>query len=283
MAPIIGLIVTGREALNDLYIFVRTIETWHPDAILYIFTDSESEKAIKKLPFKGTIHTKPALDRYTGMNRHDMSMRKGLTYDTLWKDFMYEKANVLEWMLQTHTHVWFLDADITFLAPLPVVPDEATLAMCPHYIRETDVQKFGKYNGGFLWMKDARFLPLWRKQGHTARFYEQSALEDVAVAAGDGLYEFPIQVNYGWWRMYMTHASPPTVQSLFTIFRNDPSVGIRYDGKPLQSIHTHWFQTETNETITNSFNRWIREFLKKFASHKPIGQLTRLIQTPFFS
>lgn len=273
-SPHIGLIVTGAETLTDFQVFVKTLSVWHPDAQLFVFTDFVTESYIKSIKTSLKIHIQSALTKYAGKNRKEMESLPGTTYKSLWTDFMYEKANVMEWMFATNpmlkeSGAWFLDADITFLAPLPTIPSEAIVALSPHYIRVYDEARFGKYNGGFLWMKDPTLLDVWRKAGHVARFYEQSALEDVAAAAGaDAMYEFPIQVNYGWWRMYQGSETPDIIQSKFTINRIDTSVGLRYEGVPIQSIHTHWHEMSS---VTGFFNNWIDIFTRRFASaHKPL-------------
>ena len=269
MAPRIGLIVTGNQALEELRIFTKTLEMWHPDAILYIYTDSDTD--ISSIKFKGTIHCMVQLDDYLGKRRYEMESLPGKRYNTLFKDYTFEKANVLEWIFEREQPdgVWFLDVDICFLAPLPSIPSTKTLALCPHYIRESDAAKFGFYNAGFLWMKDPTYIAHWRAAGVRSRFYEQAALEDIAQLAKqeDALYEFPIQVNFGWWRMFQASDDPNVIQSKFSIFRQDASIGVRYDGQALQSIHTHW--NNQGEYALQAFNTWFRLFLKKVESHAP--------------
>jgi len=274
--PSIGLIVTGRDALQEFRIFVKTLEVWHPDAHLFVYTDAKTD--VQSIPFKGTVHIRSALTSYTGLNRKQMEQMPGKRYNSLWKDFMYEKANVIEWMFESTNEVWFMDVDISFLAPLPTIPSNASLALSPHYIKETDCRKFGTYNGGFLWM-NKNYVPQWRDAGHTSRFYEQAALEDIArIAKNTGeLYEFPIQVNYGWWRMIQSLDPPSNIQSKFSIFRNEQSIGIRYDGLPLQSIHTHWSHTMFNQD-PSFFNNWFRDFAKKY-KHKPLIHFLKTIHT----
>lgn len=275
--PSIGLIVTGEEALREFCIFVQTLEVWHPDAQLYIYTDSCTD--ISSVSWKGKIHIRKALNQYRGLGRNDMEKMPGNVYNSLWKDYMYEKTNVLEWMFETNSEAWFMDVDISFLAPLPTIPSSATLALSPHYIRESYTRKFGFYNAGFLWMRDRNYLTAWREAGHTTRFYEQSALETVAeIAKQSGeFYEFPIQVNFGWWRMIQSDLSPSTVQSKFTIFRNEQSIGVRYDGLPLQSIHTHWSH-QFHYHDPSFFNNWFLEFTKKFSKHPPLSRFRKTIQ-----
>ena len=271
----IGLIVTGKEALSDFRIFCKTLEVWHPDATLYIYTDSET--AIDSVVFKGTKHVRVALDAYKGLTRSDMEARPGKLYDSLFKDYTYEKANVLDWMWTVNptldtTGAWFLDADICHLAPLPPIPTSATLALSPHMIRPVDEGLFGKYNAGFMWFKTRDFLDKWRAFASVSRFFEQAALEDIAVVAGSGLYEFPIQVNFGWWRMVQGTSPPPDIQGRFSFNRSDKSIGLRYQDKPLQSVHTHWFQTSG---AAGYFNQWLRQYLDKFKTHPPIQRFLR--------
>jgi len=277
-SPHIALIVTGAESLADLVVFAKTIEVWHPDATLYVLTDSATN--IGSISFKGTIHVRVTLDAYTGLNRKAMEAMPGRIYNTLWLDFMYEKASVIEWafqmtpsLVESGKGLWFMDSDITHLAPLPEVPASAVVALSPHYIRESDCRLYGRYNGGYFWLRDTSLIEAWRSAGFTSRFYEQAALEDMAVAAGSGMYEFPIQVNFGWWRMFQGLIPPAEVQSKFSFNRADVSVGLRYNGVALQSIHTHWF--DNSSSATGVFNAWVNEYTRKFASHKPMAGFRR--------
>jgi hypothetical protein len=282
MAPNIGLIVTGKEALQDFQIFVQTLEMWHKDATLFVYTDSETK--LQRVKYKGTIHTREAMNQYVGKRRYEMESLPGIKYDSLFKDYTYEKANVLKWMLETlgseqiqTEGIWFMDADIAHMAPLPSIPETATLALSPHYIRECDTKKYGYYNAGYLWLNNPKFLPLWTEAGFQSRFFEQAALEDIAeVAKQDGtLYEFPMQVNFGWWRMFQSPKNPVRIQEAFSIFRKEESVGIRYEGKALQSVHTHW--NNQGEQALIVFNTWLREFLKKIPSHVPCQRFRSIV------
>ena len=273
----IGLIVTGQQALQDVQLFIKTLDLWHPGANLFIYTDTATEPQLKAIPTKSTIHTKPAMDAYTGQTRQQMEKTPGKLYDSLFKDYTYEKANVLEWMFDTQESkktiegAWFMDADISHLAPLPNIPKGTQLALSPHMIKPTDEEKFGKYNAGYMWFKDKSLLQHWRDAGHKSRFYEQAALEELANYVHPlQFHVFPIQVNFGWWRMFQSTEQAHAIQQKFSLFRKDNSIGIRYDGQPLQSIHTHWYDTQAFES--QIFRLWFDEFTKKFQSHKPIQQ-----------
>ncbi|NBT47155.1 MAG: hypothetical protein EBT07_04955 [Actinobacteria bacterium] len=277
MSVHIGLIVTG-DAVKDFQIFVQTLEVWNPHVHLYIYTDSATVDKIRAVKPAATWEIMVRLDDYCGKNRKEMEATKGKIYDSLFTDYTYEKANLLEWMLERKdiqaTGAWFMDADITHLGPLPKIPESATLALSPHYIRTGDEAKFGKYNAGFMWFRDARLLSDWKEAGKTTRFFEQAPLEDIAKKA-EHLYEFPIQVNFGWWRMFQSAAPPPDIQAKFSLFRAEKGIGIRYDGVALQSIHTHWHQNDRSPTTI--FNQWIRAFCERYKIHKPLQNFQRII------
>jgi len=275
-SPRIGLIVTGKEALDDFTLFVKTLEQWHPSAELFVYTDEETP--IGQIKTKLTIHTKTAMNKYKGLKRPQMEKLKGIVYDSLFKDYTYEKAAVLEWMFAQNPlePAWFLDADISHLAPLPTIPPTAELALSQHMIKPQDEARYGKYNAGYMWFKSADLVPKWKELGHTSRFFEQAALEDLAnVLPKEAVHEFPPQVNFGWWRMQQSTTPQQTIQDRFSLFRGDQSIGIRYDGKPLQSIHTHWYSQTAFECV--SFRMWFDNFTKKFKSHKPLNAYRKLI------
>ena len=96
--------------------------------------------------------------------------------------------------------------------------------------------------------------------------------EAVAAAAGGGLYEFPIQVNFGWWRMFQSADAPPVIQSRFGFNRFDKSIGLRYADLPLQSIHTHW---RDGTSVTGLFNRWIDAYTMRAAAASKLTKAWR--------
>jgi len=148
------------------------------------------------------------------------------------------------------TGVWFLDADICFFGPLPVLPATATVGLSPHYIRKSDTDLYGVYNAGFVWLKDLSWVKVWRDAIPASRFFEQAALETVATMAKDGLYQFDVNHNYGWWRMFQSSHSPAHQMELFGINRA-VGAGITVENLPLGSVHTHFLD---RTGITDQFN-----------------------------
>ena len=270
MAPVIGLIITGEHAVQDFKVFAKTLEVWHPDAHAYIFTDSDTKDKLLEVKSRITLHLKVCLDAYAGLTRSDMEARPGIKYDSLFKDYTYEKAGVLRWIFETtgSKGVWFMDADIIHCAPLPHIPDGTELALSQHMIRASDERMYGTFNAGYFWIAEQALIDVWIAAADKSRFYEQAALEDVAAAAKT-LYRFPPQVNFGWWRMYQAAEAPPAIQAKFSINRTERSIGLRYDNPPIQSFHSQMFDRTTS--ANGVFNRWLDAYSARFAgAHPPL-------------
>ena len=268
MIQITAIATLANEfAIADLKVLFFTLELWNtPPPTLYIFSDAKTAPLILAIPYSGKLHIKSdALNAYTGLNRRDMESRRGRLFKTLFADFTAEKTGLMEWALSTEPNgVLFCDADICHLAPLPTLPDGTELALSPHMIRKSDTDRYGIYNAGYLWFKNAEFASRWRELCATSRFFDQGGLEDLIGTAN--LYEFPVQVNYGWWRLWQGLKSPADLQSEWGIFRGPNSSGITVQKEPLQSIHTHW--AEKSDRATYEFNSWVLTRLVRLTSVK---------------
>lgn len=279
------------HALYDLELFIKSIMVWHqgtdvPPIYLLCSSDVAEKVRTNVLEYSGKIYTKIALDPYKNYTREQMELlpsRSGLS--NLFHDFTQEKCGLMEWALgslsaeETPRGVLFCDADIFWLGKLPLLPYGPTLALSQHMIRKKDEAKYGEYNAGFLWTNDPTMPSAWKAACRTSRFFEQAALEDLADALPeDKLYCFPIQFNYGWWRVYQAETSP-TQQinewSLVTKFIDDHS-GILVKGQPLRCIHTHF---KTRDQTTELFNIFIKQLLEKNAcKNQNIRKLHKLLE-----
>jgi hypothetical protein len=269
--------LVNENALLDLQVLLFTLELWNPEPpTVYIYTNTVALPKIKAIPYSGTLHTQIALDRYTGLNRAQMERLPGRIYTSLFADFCAEKPRLLRWALETESvGVLFCDADICHLGPLPELPEGCQLALSPHMIREGDERKFGRFNAGFLFMGTRELTERWEAACATSRFFEQACLEDLWDSATT--YEFPIQNNYGWWRLFQSPNAAEIQKSFWGILRKGEShSGIVVVNKPLLSIHTHW--TETKDFATRSFNLFVLDYLKKLSSLKKTQALCSKIE-----
>ena len=267
--------LANQYAIIDLKVLLFTLDLWNsPAPTVYIFSDEVSAPLIRAIPYSGKVHIKSdALNAYTGLNRITMERRKGHQFATLFADFTAEKTGLMKWALETEPDgVLFCDADICHLAPLPTIPDGTDLALSPHMIRKSDTDKYGVYNAGYLWFKNPQLAAKWHELCETSRFFEQGCLEDLAKDIN--LHEFPVQVNYGWWRLWQGAQHPAILQEEWGIFREEVNSGITVQKQPLQSIHTHW--AEKSDRATYEFNTWVLARLSSIKTKKTVA-LTRFL------
>lgn len=274
--PILATLVTGEKAANELRVFLKSVELFEPHARVFILTDAITAPHLHK-PKSLTVKIQVALKKYANLTRSDMEALPGKTYDSLFKDYTMEKATAIEgafsaWPTESATTgIWFLDSDITLFAPLPSVSAPYTLAVSPHYIRAVDESKYGRFNAGMIWFKDTSLLPVWRGATHQSRFFEQAALEVLAEQTGDRCLELPIQDNFGWWRYLQSSIAPPEIEKNLGFHRFPGCAGLKYNGVPLRSVHTHWHES-------TAFNNWILNSLKRVApTHPPARELMNSI------
>jgi hypothetical protein len=262
----IATLVTGKQAVEDFKIFLYSLQLFvTPLPALHIATDDTTLPLLTTLQYHGSREYYTIMNRYIGMDRKEMEA-KGV-----FKEYTSEKLRVIELaFVEAKQGVWFLDADICFFGPLPVLPATATVGLSPHYIRKSDTDLYGVYNAGFVWLKDTSWVKVWRDAIPASRFFEQAALETVAKEAKDELYEFDVNHNYGWWRMFQSPHSPTHQKEMFGINRAI-GAGITVENLPLGSVHTHFTQ---RTGITNDFNLFMGRQLSKIEkAHKPAHRL----------
>ncbi len=283
MPPIVATLATN-QSIPDLRIFLKTLQLWNSTKppTIYMFGDKEAIDATYKIGYRGRLIFKECLNGYTQRTRQVMERLSG-TYGSLWAQFMAEKIALLEWVFEAEPAaaakdgVFFFDADIAFFGPLPEVPADAAVALSPHMIREGDEAKYGAYNGGFLWVRDPAALTAWRGACEASRFYEQAALEVFNGPEWSGrVHKFPIQCNYGWWRLWQAPVAAAERMKGWGIRRDQEHSGILVEGAPLLSVHTHWGQPQPEDVM--AFNKFVTGWLTKLAGgHGPAKALLRIL------
>jgi len=258
------------SAIDDLRIFLKTLSFWNsPPPPVYLFCDATVAAAIPSFGYTGELVIKEALTQYTGLNRAQMEAMPGIHYKNLFFDFVCEKLTLMEWVFSTtdSSGVLFCDADICFLAPLFQIPTECPLAVSPHLIREQDEARFGIYNAGMIWIKDAATVALWREACATSSFYEQIAIETLVIFV-DKPYMIPVTENYGWWRLWQGRKPAVELKNEWKMNKKNPGSGISIHGSPLGSVHTHF--AETRDVATAAYNDWVKTCLRRVAqAHEP--------------
>ena len=246
--------LANTNCLDDLKIFLQTLQLFNdtlPD--IYLYCDTYIDIIDLTQFYKGRIYKKNALDDYDGLTRGQMEKTKGNIFKTRFDDFVCEKMNLLEWAHESSDKVLFCDADICFMGPLPSIPDKYELGLSRHEIRTFDEIRFGIYNAGFVFSGNKDIPKRWREATYTSRFFEQAALENLTKEFTT--YFFPIQNNYGWWRLLQGKESIDSLKKSWILKDNT----IYIVDTPLLSIHTHW---KTEDKATNYFNSFVMEFIK---------------------
>jgi hypothetical protein len=265
------------HAIRDLRILFETLKIFQKELPeMYVFVDSESRPVVESLGYPSEkLHIKQALEPYRGLNRREMESRPGVHHPTLFGDFTAEKAALLEWVGEGP--VFFLDADICLLGPLPNIPAGCKIALSPHMIRQRDTDKFGIYNAGYMWVSEpVAFAKLWREACKTSKFFEQGCLEDLfATFPENERAEFGKEHNYGWWRLFQGTVSAEELLKEWSLSRSAPA-GLTVAGVPLSSVHTHWHEKYDMATVT--FNKTIIKYLEKVQHLPNVKKLLNLVR-----
>lgn len=197
---------------------------------------------------------------------------------------------------RTPPMVLFLDCDICTLARWPRIPVNSSIALSRHGIRREDELLWGTYNGGVVGVRQPEALFQWRKHTLKSRFHDQASLEDVAAWSErnfgeDSVAQLPVQTNYGYWRMMQTSRELTenvlsSEISKFSMKHCSSAVGadddaatqeqqqqrgdhlLHYQGKPLQSVHTHFFVPPAKNSSASMplFNALLVQWLRSSQS-----------------
>lgn len=279
-----GLATMANEsAVQDLHLFLFSLQIWNthlPD--IYIFCTTSVKNLELDRIYKGKLYYNTGLDQYQNLTRQEMEQipsRQGLS--NLFHDFTMEKCNLFEWVFRERNEhypyhgVVFCDSDLCWTAPLPQVDHRSFMGLSRHEIHSFYEEKYGIYNAGLIWFRGKQSVDKWREECKKSRFFEQAALETISgPCAPWQIYQFPIQVNYGWWRMFQGTQSSKEQQAKWTLKRDleGKHSGILVDGKPLICIHTHF---DTTDTITKEFNIF---FLNKLAIVRKQKKVSKLLK-----
>lgn len=219
---------------NELFGLLLSLSMYHQGANVVCVVDSMTKKRIlSSTPTLAlNITWDVSLDEYSKKNRKQMEA------EGIWSDFQMMKAKAIEIAVGAFKDTLFLDSDIFVLAPI-VVDDSKQLGVSPHYIRKRDTDRFGYYNGGALWTSQIGLPEAWKTYTKTSRFYDQASIEDLARQYT--YFEFDESYNFSWWRVDQSDESPQKIMSYITVDSSKKS--IKYKGKELKFVHTHFTQS----------------------------------------
>lgn len=220
----------------DALLFLASLSMHHPNAHVYISTDSNTYdwflEHAKVLFYKLDLHWSLSLDKYDmRLKREDMEKKN------TWNDFMLEKVSIMEKALGHHNDTILLDADFVLLEPifLPADGEGFQLGISPHYMKASQERKYGRYNGGMLWTNQYDLGAFWREASAVSYYYEQAAIEDLAKRYR--FFEFGPEHNVGFWRPVHDEISSKAFYS--HLYFDMPTQKIRLRNRTVATFHTH--------------------------------------------
>jgi len=216
---------------RDLFGLLATLSLSMPGCRVYVLCDSITKALIEKalFPFRLEIIWIVELNAYSNKNREEMEK------EGLWADFQLAKTKVLKYAFDSgEFDTMFLDADIFVLDEIIFYEyNDEEVALSPHYIKDSDVDKYGYYNGGVFWTKNPDAIQTWVDGFPGSRYFDQACLEE--VAKNHATLELNEGHNLSWWRIFQGDQSP--LQLLSCLGANNGK--IIYKNNVVSFIHTH--------------------------------------------
>lgn len=229
---------------KELLGLLLSLSCHHPAASIICLCDditrSFVEKYAKSHPINLNIMWDESLNLYKGKNRTQMEK------DNSWTEFQMMKTKVIDKALELYPDTLLLDSDIIICNTIDCIDTSKDLGVSPHFIKKSDTDKFGYYNGGVLWTKNKSVPAAWRNATKNSRYYDQASIEDLARMYSH--FEFGPNYNMSWWRLQQGDEPIAKIKSYFNI---NESQKITFKGQPLGFIHTHFNRKE--EEYFNSF------------------------------
>jgi hypothetical protein len=161
----------------------------------------------------------------------------------------------------------FLDSDVFIVNPINCIDYSKELGLSPHYIRKSNTDEVGYYNGGCVWTKNKDVPLCWKKHTVNSRYVDQASLEDVAIEYKNSMFEFGEELNYMPWRVLLADNQEEVVKKI-NINNNQLNIG----SKPLVFLHTHFCDqrfTQINNIFINA--------LKKLKRYRELLIIDRII------
>lgn len=253
--------ICTHKCYDEFIGLAYSLSVHHPYAKFYCIIDSKTKEELDNLTLKVklNIRIKIELDEYTGKNRQQM------VCENIWDKFQMQKAQVIKYALENEDDTMFLDSDILLLNPINTIDKTKDMGVSPHYIKKTNTDEVGYYNGGCLWIKNKNIPDDWIKFTKNSRYYDQASIEDLVNKYS--YQEFGEELNYMPWRILLTDNQREEINKI-NINNNQLNIG----NKPLVFLHTHFHDTRFTR-INNIFINC----LKKLRRYKELLIIDRII------
>ena len=262
MKPSSFCTICTHTCYQELIGLLLSLSLHHPGVTIYCMVDTKTKEEIERMTPQPKLNIvwDIALDKYKWMNRQLM-VNAGV-----WNEFQMTKADVITLALKTSPDTLFLDSDIFILGEIDDVDNSKELGLSPHYIKKSDTDMYGFYNGGMIWTNQKSLADKWKEYTKTSRYHDQAAIEDLARSFS--YFEFGENYNFSWWRVQQSEESPKKIRGYLSIHKGE----IYYKKKPLKFIHTH-----LNDKRYGGFNNLMLSMLHHCKKYRELLCVQRML------
>jgi hypothetical protein len=243
--------ISTYNSSHELLGMLLSLSIHHNESKVYGLVDTETYNLIT------TFIPKIQLQMFlkVSLNKYSNKDRTVMVRENIWDEFQMQKANVIKYALENEKDTMFLDSDILFLNSLSYLDKSKDLCLSPHYVRKSNTDEVGYYNGGCLWVKNKNVPDDWIKFTKTSRYHDQASIEELARVYS--YQEFGKEVNFMPWRVLLADNQNEVINSI-----NINNNNINIDDKPLIFLHTHFLDQRFMQ-INNIFINALRK-LKRY-------------------
>ncbi len=254
-----------KPCKHELLGFLLSLSLYHPNEKVYVMCDTATKKYIKNSTPqpKLDINWHVTLDKYTYMDRKQMEQMG------IWSDFQMSKGDIIELALNTEPDTLFIDNDTIILDTINDIDKTKQLGVSPQFLKKTEADKWGYYNGGMIWTNQKNMPQKWREFTKTSRYFDQASIEDLAKFYS--FFEFGDNYNLQSWR-FIQGEEAKKVPSYLKVNNNK----IFYKKKPLKFIHTHFKITKSAMAIKD-VNQLFINLMCKAKLYKQLSIIYRVI------
>ena len=221
--------ISTYNSSHELVGMLLSLSIHHNESKVYGLVDTETYNLIT------TFVPKIQLQMFlkVSLNKYNNKDRTVMVRENIWDEFQMQKANVIKYALENEKDTMFLDSDILFFNSLTYLDKSKDICLSPHYVRKSNTDEVGYYNGGCLWVKNKNVPDDWIKFTKTSRYHDQASIEDLARFYSYN--EFGKEVNFMPWRVLLADNQSEVINSI-----NINNNNINIDDKPLIFLHTHF-------------------------------------------
>ena len=241
-----------------------SLSFYHPNSLVYGLVDSKTKEEIENSSPNIRLNLKlfATLDKYSNKTRQEMEK------ENIWTEFQMQKAEVIKFALVNSNDTLFLDSDIIFLNPINSIDKSKEIALSPHYMKKSECDIWGFFNGGLLWTKNMNVPYDWIEFTKKSRFYDQASLEDLANKYD--YQELGPEINFTPWRIIHLENDEERKKVIESINTNNNN--INYNNEPLACFHTHFHSRQFQD-----INNYIINKLGELRRYKDIMLVWRII------